>query len=76
MSDFHDDAVLPPNFSGGFVNWRVRLVHWAAKTAGLLVKVEGFPYGTRRNHRQWLDAALADVRLDEGVKAADDRARR
>lgn len=49
MSYSHKHEVLPRNFSGGFVNWRVHLVHWAAKTAGLLVHVEGFPYGTNRN---------------------------
>lgn len=40
---------LPDDFSGGLVNWRLRVLHWTAKALGLLVHVEGFPYGTRRN---------------------------
>lgn len=40
---------LPVGFSGGFVSWRLCVLHAVAKTLGLLVKVEGFPYGTSRN---------------------------
>lgn len=49
MSFSHRDDVLPVRFTGGMVNWRVRLVHVAAQIAGILVHVEGLPYGTRRN---------------------------
>lgn len=49
MSFSHRDEILPERFTGGMVNWRVRLVHFAARIAGILVHVEGLPYGTRRN---------------------------
>lgn len=40
---------LPAGFSGGFANWRLLVLHHVARALGLLVKVEGFPYGTSRN---------------------------
>jgi len=36
-------------FTGGLVNWRVIVLHYVAKALGILVHVEGFPYGSRRN---------------------------
>jgi len=42
-------SFLSDNFSGGFVNWRLATLHYVAKALGVLVKVEGFPYGSRRN---------------------------
>ena len=42
-------TVLPAKFSGGLVTWRVTALHYVAKALGLLVHVEGFPYGTTRN---------------------------
>jgi hypothetical protein len=44
---FH--TVLPKDFCGGFVSWRLTALHYVAKALGLLVHVEGFPYGTCRN---------------------------
>lgn len=41
--------LLPDNFAGGFPNWRLRILHHVARALGLLVKVEGFPYGATRN---------------------------
>lgn len=40
---------LDENFSGGFKNWRLVVLHYVAKALGVLVHVEGFPYGSRRN---------------------------
>lgn len=40
---------LGPRFCGGFANWRLVVLHHVAQALGLLVHVEGFPYGSRRN---------------------------
>lgn len=40
---------LPAGFCGGLINWRLVVLHHVARALGLLVKVEGFPYGTSRN---------------------------
>lgn len=40
---------LPAGFAGGLRSWRLVVLHVIAKALGLLVHVEGFPYGTRRN---------------------------
>lgn len=81
MSDFHHDNVLPPRFCGGVVNWRTRLVHWAGKCAGLLVKVEGFPYGTSRNRKEIKhgESGTAGLFVGNAAKASgagDEAARR
>ncbi|MBA1156919.1 hypothetical protein [Microvirga mediterraneensis] len=53
---------LPENFCGGFVSWRLIVLHHVAKALGLLVKVEGFPYGTTRNLDGKRKADLIDGR--------------
>lgn len=63
---FHRAEVLPRNpnhgcYTGGVVNWRTRLVHYAAKVAGLCVKIEGMPLGTSRN----LDTSANEVGRNE-----------
>lgn len=40
---------LPKDFCGGLRTWRLVVLHCVAKALGLLVKVEGFPFGSRRN---------------------------
>lgn len=50
----HKESILPRTkdldcYCGGIPNWRVALVHYAAKFAGLHVKLEGMPIGTNRN---------------------------
>ena len=44
----HKSSILK-NYTGGITNWRIAVVHYAAKAAGLMVKVEGFPLGSDRN---------------------------
>lgn len=29
--------------------WKLRIIHYVAKALGVLVKVEGFPFGSNRN---------------------------
>lgn len=58
----HKAEILPRNTSvdcycGGVVNWRTAVVHYAAKLAGLHVKIEGMPLGTNKN----LDRESMDV---------------
>lgn len=53
-SMLHKAEILPRDkdvgcYCGGVPNWRVALVHYAAKIAGLHVKLEGMPIGTNRN---------------------------
>lgn len=50
----HKESILPRVegigcYCGGIVNWRVAIVHFAAKAVGLHVKIEGMPIGTSRN---------------------------
>lgn len=33
-------------------SWRVRIVHYVAKAVGLLVHVEGIPFGTNRIYQR------------------------
>lgn len=40
---------VPENYCGGSANWRLSILHGVAKALGLLVHVEGFPLGSRRN---------------------------
>lgn len=40
---------VPDDYCGGVVNWRIAIVHYVAKTLGLLIKIDGFPLGTARN---------------------------
>ena len=44
---FHKN--LPRPFAGGPVSWRLVALHHVARVLGLLVHVEGYPYGTRRH---------------------------
>jgi len=55
-------AFLPARFSGGIVNWRLRVLDLTAKALGLLVHVDGYPYGTHRNIFR-----VEDVDFLEGV---------
>jgi len=50
----HKESVLPRNkkhdcYCGGIVNWRVAIIHYVAKSLGLMVKIEGMPLGSSRN---------------------------
>lgn len=40
--------------------WRVALIHGAARLIGVLVHVEGFPFGSKRNYRQG-KSALGEI---------------
>lgn len=31
-----------------YPTWRVRVLHWVAKALGVLIHIEGFPYGSLR----------------------------
>ncbi len=42
-------TILPDNFCGGLVSWRLVILSYVARALGLMVHVEGFPYGSRRN---------------------------
>jgi hypothetical protein len=65
----HLESALPRDkrfgaYLGGVVNWRTRLVHVAARIAGLCVKVEGFPLGSTRNiDREASAASEASARI-------------
>jgi hypothetical protein len=37
--------------------WRVRLIHYVAKAAGLLIHIDGIPFGSSRNNRRCLPAS-------------------
>lgn len=69
----HKSKVLPHAketgcYCGGIVNWRTALVHYAAKIAGLHVKVEGMPLGTNRN-LDWSSCDDGSIRSDSGIQA-------
>lgn len=46
---------VPNEFCGGTPNWRLKLIDIVAKLVGVLVHVEGFPLGSRRNLRANVD---------------------
>ena len=50
-------------------SWRVVIVHFVAKLVGLLVHVEGLPYGSSRNYRHLRDWE-SPTRMNEEMRAA------
>lgn len=42
---------IPQPYTGGITCWRLAVLNCVAKSLGLLVKVEGFPLGSRRCYR-------------------------